>query len=331
MKSRNKEYAMTQDDEELGKKECLVSVLMSIYKESVPVVSTAVDSIRQQTYQNLELVVMLDNPAHEEMKGYLEKLRQEEPRLRYYVNAQNMGLLGSLNKGMKLCEGAYICRMDEDDYAERTRIEKQLSYLQQKKLNLVGCYTGLMDMEGKLTGEVRRYPSSPAYVERLLGVMNAVPHPTWLAEKEVFDNLEGYRDIECADDYDFLIRACIYGYRLGVVPEVLLRYRINRKGMTQQNIASQKVVSEYLAKQMRTHTVYPVAEIDRYRRENRNRQEKLVQYYTIGKKWKMGEKLSLGEKMTFLCTGYHVTEIRQRLQYRFILYRDRRHLRHEIE
>ena len=65
------------------KSDQLVSVLMSIYKESVPVVSQAIDSIRKQTYQNIEIVVLLDYPEHEAMKVYLAQLAMEEPRLRY--------------------------------------------------------------------------------------------------------------------------------------------------------------------------------------------------------------------------------------------------------
>lgn len=305
-------------------RQCLVCVLMSVYKESVATVSMAIESIRQQTHKNLQIIVMLDYPEHEEMKDYLMQLGNKEPRLQYYINDTNMGLLFSLNKGMQHCGGELICRMDEDDYAEKDRIEKQINYMQTHNLDLVGCYTNLMDMQGNLLGIVRKYPSQPQYVERLLGLMSAIPHPTWLAKREVFQKLGGYRDIDCADDYDFLIRACLNGYRLGVVPEPLLRYRINQKGMTQQNIASQKVVSQYLANQMKTRHIYTVEEIKTYRKNHIKEQQKLVTYYTVGKRWKMGEPLSFAEKMQFLCNRYNWVEAKQRILYKWILRMDRK-------
>ena len=64
----------------------LVSVLMSIYKESVPVVSEAIESVRRQTYPNIEIVVMLDYPEYVEMRTYLAELAESEPRLRYHIN-----------------------------------------------------------------------------------------------------------------------------------------------------------------------------------------------------------------------------------------------------
>lgn len=300
----------------------LVSVLMSIYKESVAVVSKSIDSMRKQTYGNLELVVLLDYPEHEEMRQYLKKLQEEEPRLHYYINEKNLGLLYSLNRGVALCQGGLVCRMDEDDYAEPDRVEKQVSYMRRHDLDLVGSYTNLMDMQGNLIGEIRRYPTKNEAIRKFLRYTSAIPHPTWLARKEVYERLNGYRDIDCADDYDFLIRASLQGFRLGVVPEPLLRYRINQNGMTQRNIASQKVVAEYLAEQLKKKKIYPVEEIARYRARMKPKEEKLVRYYAAGKKWKRGEKLTLAEKISFFCSRYNLTEVRQRLMCKWILYKD---------
>lgn len=304
------------------KSDQLVSVLMSIYKESVSVVSQAIDSIREQTYQNIEIVVLLDYPEHESMKAYLVRLAAEEPRLRFYVNEKNLGLLYSLNKGVDLCKGDFICRMDEDDYAEKERISRQMKYLQEHSLDLVGSYTNLMDMKGELLGVVRRFPSDHKYLCKYLLYTNAVPHPTWLVRKEVYIKLNGYRDIPCADDYDFLIRVCLNGYRMGVIPEALLRYRINQKGMTQQNIASQKIVSPYLALQIRQNRIFTEQEIADYRSSHKRAENQLMKYYAAGKRWKMGEKLPLLERCRVIFNRHNFVEIRQRLACRWILYRD---------
>lgn len=307
------------------KSDPLVSVLMSIYKESVAVVSRAIDSIREQTYRNLELVVLLDYPEHEEMKRYLAKLQQEEARLQYHVNEKNLGLLFSLNRGVAFCQGELICRMDEDDYAEPDRVEKQVAYMQEHGLDLVGSYINLMDMDGNLIDEVRKYPTKHENLGKYLRYTNAIPHPTWLVKKKVYEQLGGYRDIDCADDYDFLIRAYMNGYRLGVVPEPLHRYRINRNGMTQRNIASQKVVSEYLADQLKNHKIYTVEEIAEYRAKMKPKENKLIRYYSLGKKWKRGESLTLAEKCGFLFNRHNFVEARQRMMCKQILLKDQKY------
>lgn len=300
----------------------LVSVLMSIYKERVPVVAKAIDSIRQQTYGNLELVIMLDYPEYEEMQEYLTQLSTEDARLRYYVNEKNLGLLTSLNRGLQFCNGELICRMDEDDYAEADRIEKQVQYMKSRNLDLVGSYTNLMDPDSKLLGCVRKYPGQHKYIGQMLRFTNAVPHPTWLVKKQVYEQLKGYRDIYCADDYDFLIRTYLSGYRLGIVPEPLHRYRINPKGMTQQNIASQKIVSSYLARQIKDNKIYSEQQIAEYRKQKQPQERKLAEYYGIWKRWKAGDHVPVRDKIKVIFNRYNLVELRQRIACKWILFKD---------
>lgn len=303
----------------------LVSVLMSVYKESVPIVSQAIDSIRKQSYRNIEIIVLLDCPEYAELKAYLAQLAMEESRLHYYVNEVNMGLLASLNKGLSLCQGEFICRMDADDYAETNRIAKQIDYMHAHKLDLVGSYTNLMDVSGELLGRIKRFPIHHKYVCKYLRYANAVPHPTWLVRKTVYDALHGYRDVLYAEDYDFLIRTCLSGYRMGVVPEPLLRYRVNQKGITQRNMASQKIVSNYLAAQLKKNKAFSEEDIIAYRHKKKRAEIRLIQYYTAGKKWKIGETLSLTEKCRVIFNRHNLTEIWERLSCKWILYRDGRY------
>lgn len=307
------------------KSDPLVSVLMSVYKESISVVSQAIDSIRKQSYHNIEIIVLLDYPEYKELKAYLAQLETEESRLHYYINEVNMGLLESLNKGLDLCRGEFICRMDADDYAETDRIAGQMDYIYAHKLDLVGSYTNLMDVSGELLGRIKRFPVHHKYVCKYLKYANAVPHPTWLVRKAVYDILHGYRNVLYAEDYDFLIRACLCGYRMGVMPEPLLRYRVNQKGITQRNMASQKIVSYYLALQLKENKIFSEEDIIAYRQKKKCAEARLTQYYTAGKKWKMGEKLSLTERCRVIFNRHNLTEMWERLACKWILYRDGRY------
>lgn len=300
----------------------LVSVLMCIYKEEVPVVSNAIESIRNQTYKDIEIIVLLDNPQYDEMQLYLKRLSLEEERMKYIVNPVNMGLIGSLNKGIHLCNGTIICRMDADDYAEPLRIEKQLEHMRSHSLDLVGSYISLMDMQGNMLGEIRLFPTQHKYLCRYLKYASAIPHPTWLIKKEVYEALQGYRHIQHAEDYDFLIRLCIHRYKMGVVPEPLLRYRINLKGTTQQNIASQKIVSSYLAQQLQYNRIYSEEKIAGYRKKKQKRQDNLTRYYAIMKKLKAGDRVMLKEWCIVIFSRQNLSEIKQRVTCRWILSKD---------
>lgn len=303
----------------------LVSVLMSIYKESVAVVSQAIDSIRKQSYENIEIIALLDDPEHQEMKKYLARIAEEEPRFHYGVNKANIGLLDSLNRGLVLCHGEFVCRMDADDCAETDRIEKQFLYMDRYALDLVGSYTRLMDADGNDLGIIKRFPIHHKYLCKYLKYASAIPHPTWFVRKNVYDELQGYRSVLYAEDYDFLIRSCLSGFRLGVVPEPLLRYRINREGITQQNIASQKIVSGYLALQLTQHRIFAGEDIGFYRQKKKRHEKRLTEYYAAAKKWKTGGSLTFTDKCAFIINKRNAAEFWERLMCRWILYRDGRY------
>lgn len=300
----------------------LVSVVISIYKESVFFVSQAIESIRNQTYTNLEIIVLLDYPENVEVKSYLNKLRTKEPRLICLFNETNLGLVSSLNRGIIQSQGEYICRMDADDISELDRIEKQLNFLRTYNLDIVGSYISLIDMDGNPIGRSRVYPTTNKYIYEYMRYASPIPHPTWFVKKDVYVHLKNYRNIRCAEDYDFLIRAYLHSYKMGVVPQDLLKYRVNQGGITQQNIASQKIVSQYIMKQIKNNCIFTEEEISDYRKKNKKKELKLQEYYSCGKALKKRKKVKFIKKVLWLFNCYNFTEVKQRMMCKLIIYKD---------
>ena len=60
----------------------------------------------------------------------LQELAQKDSRIRYIKNETNLKLIKTLNKGIDLCRGKYIARMDADDISLPTRIVKQVNFLE---------------------------------------------------------------------------------------------------------------------------------------------------------------------------------------------------------
>ena len=84
-----------------------VSVLMSIYNESLEEIKMAIDSILLQTYQKFEIILISDNiNISSEIKEYLKCL-EKNPKIKVIYNKKNIGLAQSMNKGI-YC--SYGCR-----------------------------------------------------------------------------------------------------------------------------------------------------------------------------------------------------------------------------
>ena len=101
----------------------IVSVLMSVYNARADELRQAIESILNQTYKNFEFIIINDGSTNDTEDVILS---YEDKRIRYVKNEVNLKIIASLNKGLKLCRGKYIARLDADDYSAPTRLEKQV-------------------------------------------------------------------------------------------------------------------------------------------------------------------------------------------------------------
>ena len=105
-------------------------------------------------------------------------------------------------------------------------------------------------------------------LKRILQFENGLCHPTWMVRREVYEQLDGYRDIDSCEDYDFLLRALEKGYRLGIIDEVLLYYRYNLNGISQSREFRQFLAFSYLSAHRDSPSAVSEEEIKNYVNNN---------------------------------------------------------------
>lgn len=225
----------------------LVSVIMSTYNESLDMLDKSIKSILTQTYKNIQLIIINDNPSREEMSLYLDNMANEFSNILYLKNDSNLGLVRSLNKGIKAADGVYIARMDADDISEIQRIEKQLNFLKKNDCDIVGSSVITIDETDNRVGEIK-VPITHDSISSFYKYGSCLLHPTWFGRKRVFLELSGYRNIYSCEDYDFIMRAIEREYHLGNVPEFLLNYRIRSAGISVSSEAQQKLTMYFIEK-----------------------------------------------------------------------------------
>lgn len=227
--------------------EKLVTVIMSIYNESVSELNKSINSILNQSCRNLEFIIINDNPLNKQLENQLNELVRQDSRVKVYVNNNNIGLVESLNRALGFSHGDYIARMDADDISEPSRIKKQVSCIEQKNLDLIGSSLILIDEQDVQFGTLH-FPTRNEQIVRFMKYGTCLPHPTWLGKKEVFDCLHGYRKALYCEDYDFLLRVLKRGYKVGNCDGYDLRYRVRKCGISQSNYVKQYVLRKYLYK-----------------------------------------------------------------------------------
>lgn len=222
--------------EKVQKRLCmeLISVVMSVYNEKPMWLRKSIESILNQTYSNIEYIIILDNSDNVELENIIKEYSQKDNRIRFLKNVSNQGLVYSLNKGIREAKGQYIARMDADDYSIKERLEQQYSCLIKNDVDFVMSNVDFLYDEKFVPGSQISDLNSNQFVY-MLQFGDVSIHPTWFFKREVYDNVGGYREISYCEDLDFLLRAVQRGYKCFKMKERLLFYRLRQNGITKSN------------------------------------------------------------------------------------------------
>lgn len=223
-----------------------ITVVMPVYREKIEHLRMAIESILDQTWRNIQLIIILDDPNNSLLKNVINDYIEKDSRVLLYINEENMGCPYSKDRGIKLAETEYVAIMDADDIARPFRLEKQIHRIVEKQLDIVAGCVRVINDNGDPLYCMDNLPEVHSDIAKKMKVNNCMPHPTWLMKKEIYINLGGYADMQGCEDYDFLIRAIRGGYRLGTVGEIVLDYRLSEKSVSRNSLYKQYLMMQYL-------------------------------------------------------------------------------------
>lgn len=131
----------------LKEKECknvikgMVSCVIPTYKRS-DTLCRAIESVLNQTYKNIEVIVVDDNiPNNEYSKEVQKKMKKYSNNIKVRLIQQHEHRNGAVarNIGIKEAKGEFIAFLDDDDEWLPEKIEKQMEYLYDNSLDIVSC------------------------------------------------------------------------------------------------------------------------------------------------------------------------------------------------
>ena len=205
-----------------------VSILMPC-RDAAEHIGAAIASIREQTFPDFE-VVAVDDGSIDDTFGLLYDWAREDGRVRV-LQTRGRGLVAALASGLAAARGRLVARMDADDIAEPTRLEKQVA-LMDGDPRIAACGTGVQYFpEEAVRDGARRYErwinGLVTHEEIARGVFVECPiaHPTLMVRRHILLGVGGYRELGWPEDYDLVLRIWSAGYRMAKVPETLLRWR----------------------------------------------------------------------------------------------------------
>ena len=200
----------------------LVSVVLAV-RDAEATIREAASSVLGQTERDLELVVV-DDGSVDGTPDVLAGI--DDGRLRVVRNDASLGLAGALNVGLDAARGAYVARMDADDVALPTWLDRIVRRIGSSPVAAV-VGTGMIDLgaDGSL-GTVHRMPTGARAVRWAALFSSPFFHSTVILDRAVLDLLGLRYDVTFGESEDFDLWARLLAVADGDnVREALVLYR----------------------------------------------------------------------------------------------------------
>jgi glycosyltransferase involved in cell wall biosynthesis len=201
--------------------EPLISIGMPVFN-CEKTLSTAVQSIINQTYSNWELI-LIDDGSKDQTLAIAKSFR--DPRIQVIADGHNQRLPVRLNQAIAASRGKYFARMDGDDFSYPERLQRQVEYLEHHpEIDLLGTAGINFDRDGRVTGATP-WKQSHAEICARPWVGFPLQHPTWMGKLDWFQKFQYRPDAIGMEDYEIMLRT-YQTSQFAALPEILLGYRV---------------------------------------------------------------------------------------------------------
>lgn len=210
-----------------------VSVVIAAFNREDSV-RAAVDSVLEQTYPDLELIVV-DDGSSDGTIAALEAI--SDPRLTVIASGENRGVSAARNRGIEAARGHWVAFHDSDDIWRPEKLAKQMADLDAPGADFVAGYCG-MEIEH---ANPPRYVPDPAIPHRSGDIMPSlisqsfISTQTLIVRRDQLDRHGGFdEDLKALVDWELMLRIAPEGL-VALVDEPLVLQRFSDNSITRNS------------------------------------------------------------------------------------------------
>ena len=200
----------------------LISVIIPTYGRP-QFLDRAIESVINQSYKNVEIVVVDDNNPGTDARTETEKVMQAfaaDDRVKYLQHECNKNGSAARNTGWRASKGEYIAFLDDDDEFMPGKLEAQINRLEGLDDSWGACYTAYHVIRGNGTvdfsGENR---SGALYMQALMRTLYIMGGSNLFVRRSVVEEINGFDEsFQRNQDLEFLVRI-LEKYKLAFVNE----------------------------------------------------------------------------------------------------------------
>ncbi len=217
-----------------------VSVIMPAYNGE-KYIDGAMRSVIEQTYKNLELIV-IDDGSSDRTSEIVMGIKSTDERV-VYLSQTNAGQGKARNTGIKVARGEFIAFLDQDDLWIEKKLERQIEALKETKADVVfsGSFVFRDDnvADETMPWDTLRGLFDGAAMFPLLFMFDRIPMLSAIVRKDALRKvglLEEDRRYQNCDDYDLWLKLAECGATFVGLSERLVRYRLHGNQASQNTV-----------------------------------------------------------------------------------------------
>ena len=201
----------------------LVSVIIPYYNMQ-DYVEEAIESVKQNSYKEVEIIIVNDGSPDKEAKAKLDEISKSMPGL-IILHKENGGLGSARNHGIKHAKGEYVLCLDSDDILHKEFIELGVCSLQRNpSLTAVNSYVNFFK-DGESHTEYIDYVIPYDLIPELIFIENRAGVATSLFRKSIYNTIRYDEKLTSYEDWDFWWQCVKSGFKVEVIPKILFHYR----------------------------------------------------------------------------------------------------------
>lgn len=224
-----------------------VSIITVTYN-SKSVLSNCLDSVANQSYENIEHIV-IDGASTD---GTLSLLNSKRNNLAIVVSEPDNGIYHAMNKGIALANGDIIGILNSDDFYTNNQVISNVKKIFTEDPSIDACYADLIYVDQFNTSKTIRYFKSCKFVQGLFSKGWSPPHPTFFVRRSVYEKFGLFNLNYCiASDIDLMIRFLeINKIKTKYIPQTWVKMRLG--GTTNKNLKNIWIQNQEILKSLRT-------------------------------------------------------------------------------
>ncbi len=200
----------------------LISVVMPVYNTVESELTSAIQSVIDQSYPYWELCIADDKSSKPEVKRILDKFAGLMSTIKVSYRTEQGGISAASNTALAMATGEYVCFLDHDD----TLAPHALAYVCEA-LDRHPTADFLYSDEDKIDVKGNRFEPffKPKWSPDLLRSENYIAHLS-LLRSDLLDGVGGFRSaFDGSQDYDLILRASEKASEIVHIPRVLYHWR----------------------------------------------------------------------------------------------------------